>query len=59
MSGNAKFRFLLAPIVVALLVVVTSPVSWAGELEDAKKVSVSKVVALDSGHNPEHGGTTS
>ena len=31
MSGNAKFRFLLAPIVVALLVVVTSPVSWAGE----------------------------
>jgi len=36
MSGNAKFRFLLAPIVVALLVVVTSPVSWAGELEDAE-----------------------
>ena len=38
MSGNIKFRwFLLAPIVVALLVVVTSPVSWAGELEDAQE----------------------
>jgi tetratricopeptide (TPR) repeat protein len=37
MSGNIKFRwFLPAPIVVALLVVVTSPViSWAGQLEDA------------------------
>ena len=38
MSGNAKFRwFLLAPIVVALLVVVTFSVSWAGTLEDAKE----------------------
>ena len=39
MSGNAKFRwFLLAPIVLALLVAVTSPViSWAGELEDAQE----------------------
>ena len=38
MSGNAKFRFLLAPIVLALLVVVASPViSWAGELEDAQE----------------------
>ena len=38
MSGNAKFRFLLAPIVVALLVVVSSPViSWAGQLEDAQE----------------------
>ena len=38
MSGNIKFRwFLLAPIVVALLVVVASPVSWAGELEDAQE----------------------
>ena len=37
MSGNAKFRwFLLAPIVLALLVV-TSSISWAGELEDALK----------------------
>ena len=36
MSGNAKFRFLLAPIVVALLVV-TSTISWAGELENAKE----------------------
>jgi len=37
MSGNVKFRwFLLAPILVALFVVVASPVvSWAGELEDA------------------------
>ena len=37
MSGNAKFRwFLLAPILVALFVVVNSPiVSWSGELEDA------------------------
>ena len=36
MSGNAKFRwFLLAPIVVVLFVVLTSPVSWAGEIEDA------------------------
>jgi len=34
MSGNAKFRFLLAPIVLALLVVVASTVSWAGTLED-------------------------
>jgi len=35
MSGNIKFRFLLAPIVLALLVVVASPVvSWAGQLED-------------------------
>jgi len=39
MSCNAKFRwFLLAPIVLALLVVVSSPViSWAGELEDAQE----------------------
>ena len=39
MSGNVKFRwFLLAPIVLALLVVVTSPViSSAGELEDAQE----------------------
>jgi Tfp pilus assembly protein PilF len=38
MSGNAKFRwFLLAPIVVALLVVVTFSVSWAGTLEGAKE----------------------
>ena len=39
MSGNAKFRwFHLAPIVLALLVVVSSPViSWAGELEDAQE----------------------
>ena len=38
MSGNTKFRwFLLAPILVALLVVVTSPVSWAGELLEAKE----------------------
>ena len=38
MSGNAKFRwFLLAPIVLALLAIVTSPVSWAGVLEDAEE----------------------
>ena len=38
MSGNIKFRFLLAPIVLALLVVVASPVvSWAGKLEDAQE----------------------
>ena len=39
MSGNVKFRwFLLAPILVALFVVVSSPVvSWSGELEDAKE----------------------
>ena len=39
MSGNIKFRwFLLAPILVALFVVVASPViSWAGELEDARE----------------------
>ena len=38
MSGYSQFRwFLLASIVVALLVVVTSPVSWAGKLEDAQK----------------------
>ena len=39
MFGNAKFRwFLLAPILVALFVVVASPViSWAGELEDAQE----------------------
>ena len=37
MSGNAKFRwFLLTPIVLALFVIVTSPViSWVGSLEDA------------------------
>ena len=37
MSGNVKFRwFLLAPLLMALFVVVASPVvSWAGELEDA------------------------
>ena len=37
MSSNAKFsRFILAPIVVALLVVVTSPViSWAEEFPDS------------------------
>ena len=37
MSGNAKFRFLLAPIVLTLLVVVSPVVSWAGELEDAQE----------------------
>ena len=38
MSGNAEFRwFLLAPIVLALLVIFTSPVAWAGELEDAQE----------------------
>ena len=39
MSGNVKFRwFLLAPLLVALFVVVNSPViSMAGELEDAKE----------------------
>ena len=39
MSGNIKFRwFLIAPLLVVLFVVVTSPVvSWAGELEDAKE----------------------
>ena len=38
MSGNIKFKwFLLAPIVLALLFVVSSPVSWAGELEDAQE----------------------
>ena len=38
MSGNAKFRwFLLAPILVALFVVISPVVSWAGELEDAQK----------------------
>ena len=61
MSGNIKFRwFLQVSIVVVLFVCINSPIiSWAGELEDAKKVSVSKVVVLDSGHNPEHSGTTS
>ena len=40
MSGNAKFRWsLLAPILVALFVVVNSPViSWSGELEDAEEL---------------------
>ena len=38
MSGNIKFRwFLLAPILVALFVVISPVVSWAGELEDAQK----------------------
>jgi len=39
MSGNAKLRwFLLAPTLVALFVVVASPViSWAGKLEDAQE----------------------
>ena len=37
MSRNIKFRFLLAPIVVVLLVVVTSPVAWAGFLEDKQE----------------------
>ena len=39
MSGNIKFRwFLLAPILVAISVVISSPViSMAGELEDAKE----------------------
>ena len=31
MSGNVKFRFLLAPIVVALFVVTSPVVSWASE----------------------------
>ena len=30
-------QFLLAPIVIALLVVVASPVAWAGVLEDAEE----------------------
>ena len=38
MSGNVKFRwFLLAPMVLTLLVVVSPVVSWAGELEDAQE----------------------
>ena len=39
MSGNVKFKWsLIAPLLVALFVVVSSPVvSWAGELEDAQK----------------------
>ena len=39
MSGNANLRwFLLAPLLVALFVVFSSPVvSWSGELEDAKE----------------------
>ena len=38
MSGNIKLRlFLLAPIVLALLVVTSPSISWAGELEDAKE----------------------
>ena len=38
MSGNVKFRwFLLAPLLVALFVVISPVVSWAGELEDAQK----------------------
>ena len=38
MSGNIKLRlFLLAPIVLALLVVISPSISWAGELEDAKE----------------------
>ena len=37
MSGNIKFRFLLAPIVLALFFVATSPVSWAGQLEYAQE----------------------
>jgi len=38
MSGNAKFRwFLIAPLLVALFVVISPVVSWAGELEDAQK----------------------
>jgi len=39
MSGNVKFRwFLLAPLLVVLFVVISSPViSMAGELEDAKE----------------------
>ena len=38
MSGNVKFRwFLIAPLLVALFVVISPVVSWAGELEDAQK----------------------
>ena len=37
MSGNAKFRFLLAPIFIVLFVVTSPVISWAGELEDAQK----------------------
>ena len=60
MSGNAKFRwFLLASIVLALFFVATFSISWAGEREDAQEVLVSKVVVLDSGHNPKNGGTIS
>ncbi len=37
MSGNAKFRFLLAPIFIVLFVVTSPVIPWAGELEDAQK----------------------
>ena len=38
MSSNVKFRwFLIAPLLVALFVVISPVVSWAGELEDAQK----------------------
>lgn len=48
MSGNIKFMFLLAPIVIALLVVVTSPViSSAGELEDLELEDAQKKVRLN------------
>ena len=38
MSGNVKFRFLLAPIVLALLVGISPVVAWAGELELLQEV---------------------
>ena len=38
MSGNVKFRwFLLAPIFLALLVIATFSISWAGQIDDAQQ----------------------
>ena len=50
MSGNIKFRwFLLAPIVLALLFVVSSPVSWAEEMADKRSQTRLKQLQSSNG----------
>ncbi len=55
MSRNMNLRwFLLAPIVVALLVVISPVVSWASEVTSQLKGTVDKVINIVTGEELKH-----